>query len=696
MIKKYFILLFLYTTLTTCLATTANAQTVIGMGTEQPNPNAVLELVPENGNQGFLAPRLTTAQRQASSFTGRLTRADHGLLVFDTNEGKFYYWFEGLWRAGTPGESAQAGAEVAGTTWYAGTTAPSGIDAAAGDFYINESTGEVFKFDGNAFASMGSLSEAPGSTPNLSTVLQQGGSAGNEKITDLGSPTQVNDAATKGYVDTELANAPALNPNLKAVLDQDNSAEDNKITNLAAPTDDKDAANKKYVDDRETATRTYVDNEIATLPPGGGTPSLNDVLTRDATSNDAGGNRITGLGTPTANNHAATKEYVDQEVATVSAGVTPSFEQVLIQSGNSAANRQIIDLAAPSAANHAANRKYVDDRDLENVLDRDNNAGGNQIINLGSPTADDHAANQKYVKDSAMISSFSVVGTNQLNITEGSASHTITLPPTGGTPATLTEDHFFIGNSANQPTEITFSGDISVASDGTVTITNITTAKIADGAVTKEKINADVAGPGLSKNATDGSLQVNAGGGLRIDGDVVKVTPFPNGWIGIGQGLGVDMDFKEVKRDATLNRDGELTVQGLRGRTIASTAPTNGQVLQWNGSSWVPGTMAGGSDRPGTWFSGNYVPSSTSPSGAVDGDFYFHTDDQTVYNRASGSWSAAGDLVSATLITPSTYTGGPAPDNSHPAKVGDFYIRNNGEVFLKVKGNGANQWVQID
>lgn len=37
-----------------------------------------------------------------------------------------------------------------------------------------------------------------------------------------------------------------------------------------------------------------------------------------------------------------------------------------------------------------------------------------------------------------------------------------------------------------------------------------------------------------------------------------------------------------------------LTVTGLQGRSIASLAPANGQVLQFNGSAWAPATLVGG------------------------------------------------------------------------------------------------------
>lgn len=69
----------------------------VGIGTETPSSNAVLELRSPGNNQGFLVPRLTTAQRTATTFTSVLSVTEKGLLVFDTDTNKFYYWSGTAW-----------------------------------------------------------------------------------------------------------------------------------------------------------------------------------------------------------------------------------------------------------------------------------------------------------------------------------------------------------------------------------------------------------------------------------------------------------------------------------------------------------------------------------------------------------------------------------------------------------------------
>ena len=552
------------------------AQTIIGMGTDSPNPNAVLELVPKNSNQGFLAPRLTSAQRTASAFTGKLTSADNGLLVFDTNQGQFFYWYQGEWRQGVSGEGSGGNSPGQGTTWYTGTAAPAGINAQEGDFYINENTGDIYRLSNSTFRLIGSLGASEGGSvnnQNLEAVLQQGNSAANQKITNVGTPTDASDAATKDYVDDQVENSLTVSTatqDLKSVLDDGNNADGNKITNLADPDANQDAATKKYVDD-----------QVAGVSSSGGT-----------------------------------------------------------------------------------------DQNLSNVLSEGNDANTQRIINLANPTSGQDAATKSYVDGKNRISAVTFAD-NKLVITEDGDEKEVDLSDLedGGTPSTLPEGNIYLGDNNNQPQTVKIQGDITIAANGTVTITNgvITSAKLQDGAVTankiansaittdkvannavtsgkinndavtRDKIASNVAGVGLSQ-ANDGSLQVNIGDGLTIDEGVIKVT-------NTGGGGG------------------------------------------------------NGSDRAGTWYTGPNEPASANLGNAQPGDYYYSTNQEKVYRRVGGNWQEVGGFTSTDDVqlngqgysyrAPWLYTGSGVP-NTGAGKVGDFYYdTNEGKLYFK-KSN--NEW----
>lgn len=88
------------------------AQNSVGIGTEAPNPNAVLHLVSPNQNQGLLIPTMSTDQRTAAAFVQRLSAAESGLLVYDIQENTFYYWMNpGGWM---PMASGLVGGDLSG------------------------------------------------------------------------------------------------------------------------------------------------------------------------------------------------------------------------------------------------------------------------------------------------------------------------------------------------------------------------------------------------------------------------------------------------------------------------------------------------------------------------------------------------------------------------------------------------------
>ncbi len=82
-----------------CLGDAIAQNKTLGVGVTTPNPNAVLHVESPTGNQGFILPRLSTAQRTATSFTSVLKDSDKGLLVYDTNLNTIYIWNGIMWKS---------------------------------------------------------------------------------------------------------------------------------------------------------------------------------------------------------------------------------------------------------------------------------------------------------------------------------------------------------------------------------------------------------------------------------------------------------------------------------------------------------------------------------------------------------------------------------------------------------------------
>jgi collagen triple helix repeat protein len=112
-----------------------NAQNNVGIGTPAPDPTSILDLT--SSSQGFLAPRLTTAQRTS------IVNPAQGLLVYDTNIGCYFY-YNGAWTSlcqlsgptGPIGSTGATGAQgvqgVTGSQGPVGATGTQGVTGSIG------------------------------------------------------------------------------------------------------------------------------------------------------------------------------------------------------------------------------------------------------------------------------------------------------------------------------------------------------------------------------------------------------------------------------------------------------------------------------------------------------------------------------------------------------------------------------------
>tara|TARA_A100001388_G_scaffold230025_2_gene182002 strand:+ start:3882 stop:7790 length:3909 start_codon:yes stop_codon:yes gene_type:complete len=188
-------------------------------------------------------------------------------------------------------------------------------------------------------------------------------------IQNLTSPTNDTDAATKGYVDTQVANLVDSAPGnlntlneLAAALNDDNAFSTtvtnsiatklplaggtmsgaiamgtSKITGLGDPTAAQDASTKTYTD-------TQRDTRVA---KSGDTMSGNLAM---------GTNKITGLGTPTSGTDATTKTYVDGILGSATAAATSATNAATSETNaaTSASNASTSATSASSSATSAA------------------------------------------------------------------------------------------------------------------------------------------------------------------------------------------------------------------------------------------------------------------------------------------------------------------------------------------------------
>jgi len=99
--------------------------------------------------------------------------------------------------------------------------------------------------------------------------------------------------------------------------------------------------------------------------------------------------------------------------------------------------------------------------------------------------------------------------------------------------------------------------------------------------------------------------------------------------------------------DASATDPGALTVTGLQGRAVSSSAPTTGNTIGWNGSVWMPGALnlAGGSG----YVTGT-LPTSNQASQSLAGELSGTTAAAVVTGPFTTSTLQWGPLVSAATL----------------------------------------------
>ena len=249
-----------------------------------------------------------------------------------------------------------------------------------------------------------------------------------KRLTNVGAPSDNNDAATKKYVDD---NSTGSSTTSGLIVDSNIDMKDTyRILNLKSPSDLDKAATKKYTDNnflKTDGTKKMTGNldmnnyRINNLPtPAGPKQQTPLALTDLKYLHVAGTNKMTNnlnmdnkgiihLKPPTNDTDGATKKYVDDSIPDTSSFIKKDGSVVMTNNLN-LGNKKIVDLATPVSNTDAATKKYVDDNkgapDLSDYLEKDGtvamtgnlNLNNNKIVNLSDPTTDQQAANRGWVR----------------------------------------------------------------------------------------------------------------------------------------------------------------------------------------------------------------------------------------------------------------------------------------------------------
>lgn len=354
-----------------------------------------------------------------------------------------------------------------------------------------------------------------------------------------------------------------------------------KVTNLADPTANQDAATKNYVDTQDALK----------LDLTGGNLTGNLGL---------GNNRIYSLGSPLFADEAATKGYVDNAIVLVpklplSGGV---------MSGDIGFNNTYgtVNMVDPTNAQDGATKNYVDTQDATKLdlaggnLTGNLGLGNNRIYSLGSPLFADEAATKGYVDNAiVLIPKLPLTGgTMSGDISFGNSGYgTVDMVDPTNAQDGATKNYVDTQNST-QDTAIaaklplaggTMSGAINMGSN---LINNVTDPVSAQDAATKNYVDtanstqdtAIAAKLPLAGGTMTGNITFNAG--QTIDGYVVETSATGSA---------------EIPAGTTLERDASPSAGYIRFNT------TSTQFEGYNGTVWTnigAGSGGGGATGGGT------------------------------------------------------------------------------------------------
>lgn len=167
---------------------------------------------------------------------------------------------------------------------------------------------------------------------------------------------------------------------------------------------------------------------------------------------------------------------------------------------------------------------------------------------------------------------------NQMSATSGQVlgwNGTAWTPTANGVSTTLNSGNIYVGNASNVATAVSPTGDVTITNAGVTSVDKLKGKTLSataptNGQVLKYNTTTSAWEPAAD---TDTNTTYTGSTSINLNGTSFERTALTG----------------DVSAAANSNA---TTVAGIQGRSVSNTAPTTGQVLGWNGSSWAPAADA--------------------------------------------------------------------------------------------------------